>query len=224
MGLWPLGTGGSGSLTISNGGVVTNTGALVLGDANTSSNNTLMITSGGQLTSNQYVNLGAVAGSTNNNATVTGAGSVWTNHGFMAVGTGGSGLLTISDGGMVSNDAQFYLGDAGTSSNNTLMITSAHGQQTTLTTNQFVNIGAFVGSINNNATVTGPGSVWTNNGFLAIGAGTLNITNGGVVIDNGANGSGYVGDFVGSMQPASGNGDRRGLAVEQLHLRIRWPC
>ena len=73
--------------------------------------------------------------------------------------------------------------------------------KTTLTTNQFVNIGAFVGSINNNATVTGPGSVWTNNGFLAIGAGTLNITNGGVVIDNGANGSGYVGDFVGSTQP-----------------------
>ena len=67
------------------------------------------------------------------------------------------------------------------------MIMSANGQQTTLDTGQYVNIGAFIGSTNNTATVTGAGAQWINSGFMAIGNGTLNVTDGGVVSDIGAN-------------------------------------
>ncbi len=70
-----VGNSGTGTLTIRNGGTVSNTGLGYLG------NN---------------------AGSTGT-VTVDGAGSTWTNSGDLVVGDSGTGTLTIQNGGAVSN-------------------------------------------------------------------------------------------------------------------------
>ena len=71
--LLSVGTNGTGTLTIANGGVVSNTNGFVGFDT------------GSQ---------GAV--------TVTGAGSTWTNSGDLFVGRFGAGALTIANGGSVN--------------------------------------------------------------------------------------------------------------------------
>jgi T5SS/PEP-CTERM-associated repeat protein len=72
-GLLSVGTNGAGTLTIANGGMVSNTNGFI-----------------GFATGSQ----GAV--------TVTGAGSTWTNSGALFLGRFGAGTLTIADGGTVS--------------------------------------------------------------------------------------------------------------------------
>ncbi|TJV54632.1 MAG: hypothetical protein E5X80_34495, partial [Mesorhizobium sp.] len=47
--------------------------------------------------------------------TVDGAGSAWTNTGKLYIGNGGSGALTVSNGGAVT-DHNAYIGYAGSSS------------------------------------------------------------------------------------------------------------
>jgi T5SS/PEP-CTERM-associated repeat protein len=202
-GFFSVGAGGQGSLTIAEGGSVISNGSFVLGDSATSSNNVLMIESGGNLTTGQtagqYVNFGVGDGSTNNAATVTGAGSVWNNgSSFFGIGLGGQGSLTIGSGGSVTSTGGFVLGDGATSSNDVLMIESG-GK---LTTGGFVNLGYPAGSVNNNATVTGLGSLWTNtSGFMGVGiygAGSLTISGGGVVNNTGAGGSAILANEMGS--------------------------
>ena len=206
---------GSSSLNITNGGVVADNGAIGNGEvgafAGTGTATATISGSGSQWNNSGYVSVGLANNGTmtisdggtvtsssgsigfyqgvQGTVTVTGTNSTWNNNnGPMTIGTYGTGSLTISNGGAVTNTAQLLLGDSATSSNNILMIMSANGQQTTLGTGQYVNIGAFIGSTNNTATVTGAGAQWINSGFLAIGNGTLNVTNGGVVSDIGANG------------------------------------
>jgi outer membrane autotransporter protein len=70
-------TVGSGTLTIANGGTVTNTDA----------------------------SIGSNIGATPPTVTVTGAGSQWTNSGFLAVADTGRGVLIIADGGTVSSSS-----------------------------------------------------------------------------------------------------------------------
>lgn len=62
---------------------------------------TLTISDGGTV-SNNYGSIGSNPGS-NGTVTVTGTGSTWTNSHSLSVGYGGTGILTISGGGAVSN-------------------------------------------------------------------------------------------------------------------------
>ncbi len=139
--------GSSGTATVTGtGSKWTDSGYLYVGRYG---NGTLNIEPGGQV-SNTTAYVGYYSGSTST-ATVTGTGSTWTNTGSLYVGRSGSGTLTIEAGGQVSNTS----GSLGSSSGST---------------------GA--------ATVTGTGSKWTNSGQLSIGdfgSGTLSIEKGGQV-------------------------------------------
>lgn len=84
LGRLNVGKDAMGSLTIENGGTVTNTLG-VIGDESTS----------------------------NGTVTVTGLGSIWTNTGNLFVGNYGSGTLTIKDGGTVTNGDGFVGGQLG---------------------------------------------------------------------------------------------------------------
>jgi len=192
---WDLGGGqllvgyghySTGTLTIENGGSVSNTrgyvgvgyasvGAVtVTGTGSTWSNSdvlyigyegtgTLTIADGGLVTSSTHVYLGDYSDSTGT-VTVTGSGSTWANSGTLSVGSYGTGTLTIENGGSVSNAA------------------AAVGDRSGST-----------GTV----TVTGAGSTWTSSGTLYAGisgTGTLTIANGGTV----SNINGRVGSVSGS--------------------------
>jgi outer membrane autotransporter protein len=177
--------GGTGALTITNGGTLSgyqgsvgwdpgSTGAATVtgaGSAWINSDNfhigsegtgTLTVSNGGAVSDIRGF-LGLDEGS-NGTATITGAGSTWTNSGGLEVGRSGTGTLTISNGGAVSSDAG-YVGE---------------------------NAGG-IGTI----TVTGAGSTWTNTTDLFVGwdgAGMLTIAGGGAV----SNAAGIVGAGAGS--------------------------
>ncbi|MGY8664065.1 autotransporter domain-containing protein [Bradyrhizobium sp. UFLA05-109] len=166
-----------GTLTISNGGTVTNVDAAIgyntgatgtatvdgTGSSWTSSGNfavgysgagTLRISNGGTVTSATATSTGAYigynAGSTGS-VTVDGTGSSWTNSGYLFVGVSGTGALTIKNGGTVTSRS------------------------------------AAIG-YNSTGSATVDGSSWTDSGNLFVGynstgKGTLTISNGGTVTD-----------------------------------------
>jgi fibronectin-binding autotransporter adhesin len=177
-----------------------------LGIGYTTIGNTLTISNGGTV-SNTLGYIGQFAAA--NSAVVTGAGSSWQNLRDFAVGygslaTGGRNRLTISDGGAVTNGADSYIGKSasnnvavvtGTGSvwqsygnfwmgfdpgmgNNSLTISNGGAVYTTR---------AIIGGLggNNTVLVTGPGSVWTASDQVDVGqystGNTLNIANGGLV-------------------------------------------
>jgi T5SS/PEP-CTERM-associated repeat protein len=132
--LLSVGTNGTGTLTIANGGVVSNadgfvgfasgsqgavtvtgagsawasSGTLFVGRGGTG---TLSIGNGGVVSSSTGV-IGSIAGS-QGAVTVTGAGSAWTNGGLLTVGDGGTGTLTVGNGGVVSSGL-LTVGQSGT--------------------------------------------------------------------------------------------------------------
>ncbi|MEO8023509.1 autotransporter domain-containing protein [Polaromonas sp.] len=190
-----VGDTGTGTLTVSNGGAVSNTGGAYLGIGFGAGAGNVTVTGAGSTWSNQSVlhvgntrtgtltvsNGGTVSSATGylgfdagavGNATVTGAGTRWTN-GQLRVGNGGNGTLTVSNGGTVSSAGDGYVGfDAGA-----------------------------VG----NATVTGANSTWTNSGELLVGRdgqGTLTVSNGGKV----SNSFGSIGRFLGAIGNATVTG------------------
>ena len=126
---------------------------------------------------------------TGNGATVSGAGSLWHNRGELRVGiTGANSQLNVNSGARV-NSTGGYMGYSGYSYNNTVWLTDTNsvwdnqrdlyvgysgGQNRFVITNgaAVTNINGFVGfnySSDNNAIVTGPGSVWHNQGGLVVG-------------------------------------------------------
>ncbi|WP_369026895.1 autotransporter domain-containing protein [Qipengyuania sp. RANM35] len=175
---WNIGDGlvvgntGTGSLVITDGGVVSSlqvqmggyagsegtvtvdgansnlatTGTLTVGNAGVGN---LTITGGGEVSNNfAFVGSGRDAVGT---VTVDGAGSAWANSGDLAIGYNGTGSLTISDGATVS-------------SRNGYVARVSNG----------------FGSV----TIDGAGSSWTNSQNLYVGvfnSGTMAITNGGFV-------------------------------------------
>jgi T5SS/PEP-CTERM-associated repeat protein/autotransporter-associated beta strand protein len=172
---------------------------------------TLTIQNGGAL-SNQYGFIGydPNPGSTGT-VTVSGAGSSWTNSGALAVGYGGTGTLTIQNGGAVSNsigDIGYNPGSTGTvtvsgagsSWTNSSDLSVGYGGTGTLTIQNGGAVSNGIGYIGNNpgstgtVTVSGAGSSWTNSSDLYVGTGTLTIQNGGAV----SNGIGYIGYNPGS--------------------------
>ncbi len=181
-----VGNTGSGTLTIQNGGLV----------------------------SNNFAIIGVVSGSMGA-VTVTGAGSTWTNANNLTVGFSGSGTLTIADGGAVSNNSgvvgkaqggtgevtvtgagsswansgSLYVGDAGSG-----IVSVLNGA--TMSSND-----AYIGDSalgNGTVTVTGTGSAWNANGTLRVGnerTGLLTVSDGGTVT---ATDEMLVGDLAGS--------------------------
>lgn len=109
---------------------------------------------------------------------------------------GSRGALTL-EGGVWSNSANLFLGNAINSGGHNLLLTNGAKLFSSVGT-----VGNDTSSHNNRATITGAGSRWDNTGLLKVGyRGTnnqLHVLNGGVV----ASGSGIVGDNSGSEQSA----------------------
>jgi T5SS/PEP-CTERM-associated repeat protein len=94
----------------------------------------------------------------------------------LGIAVGDVGTLSISGFGSLQDEGTMYVGEQGIG---TVSITAG----TSVSSFTFV-LGQIPGS-NGTATVSGPGSTWTNFNFCFVGAdgtGTLNITNGGTVI------------------------------------------
>jgi len=229
--------GSSNSMVISNGGQVRNTLGYV-GYSGTSSNNSVLVTGTNSLWSNsgslyfgyngssnsmvisnggQLRNAAAFVGngnaSSNNSVVVIGTNSLWSNSINIQIGYGGSGnSLVISNGGQVRN-AIGIVGNASTSSNNSVLVTgtnsfwsnssafyvgnSGSGNSLVISNggqvrNAAGNVGSVSGSSNNSVLVTGSNSLWSNSGDLTIGnygTGTLTISASGTVADN----NGWIG-------------------------------
>jgi T5SS/PEP-CTERM-associated repeat protein len=178
--------------------------------------NQLVISEGG-LVMNNLGTVSASASSSNNTVLVTGPGSFWRNGDDLAVGYWGRGnQLTISNGGLVTNDYGF-VGGSESSSNNAVVVTgpgslwesgsnlyigySGKSNQLTISNGGAVlNFAGWIGrfSSKNRVLVTGTDSAWNNVDNLTIGDGgdgnSLVISNRGVVYNNSA----YVGFSSGS--------------------------
>jgi fibronectin-binding autotransporter adhesin len=166
--------------------------------------NRLVIGDGGQVGDGE-AHIGALAGSANNEALVTGSNSFW-NHAFMMyVGVqGANNRLVISNGGLVG-DITGSIGQGALGSNNIAVVTgagsfwsnrgplfvgrNAGGNRLVVENggrvdNTFGSIGD-MGSGNNEALVTGSGSLWSNRTDLMVGLNTsgnrLVVSNGGTV-------------------------------------------
>jgi T5SS/PEP-CTERM-associated repeat protein len=210
--------GSSGTATVDGAGSAwTNSSALLVGYSGAG---TLTIRNGGKV-SDLFGYLGYNAGSTGT-ATVDGAGSAWTNSGNLFVGTLGTGTLTIRNGGTVSN-VDSYLGynagstgtatvdgagSAWTNSGNLFVGTSGTGTLTIRNGGTVSNVDSYLGRFagaTGAATVDGAGSAWTNSGNLYAGysgTGTLTIANGGAV----SNTAGWLGYNAGSTGTATVDG------------------
>ncbi|QEL65497.1 hypothetical protein OTERR_20210 [Oryzomicrobium terrae] len=249
-----VGNDGQGILSITNGGTVSNgvgsigagangltSTALVSGVGSMWSNSDrlfvgirgqgqLDITQGGQVSSADGV-LARYAGAFGT-ATVDGSGSRWTMAGDLRVGgdttdpatPGGTGTLTIRNGGAVSSNAG-YLGDAANATgtvtiNNASWVLTGRlgignygtGSLTIENGGTVTSSGGLIGwnasSSSNQVTVTGGTSRWTMTGHLFVGnegQGNLSIQNGGQV----SSVDGYVGSESNPLQSSvslSGSG------------------
>jgi len=203
-----IGNGSTGQGTVTVTGAYstwTNTNALYVGIYYGTGE--LTISNGGSV-SNNVAYIGENDGA-NGVATVTGNGSMWTSSNFVVIGSSGTGELTISNGGSVSNTSGWIAEHIGSQGATTVTGTSSQwtnsdelrvgnlgegeltieaGGNVSSTTGW---IGAWGGS-QGTATVTGEDSTWTNSGELRVGrsgTGELTIENGGSV----SNSSGFIG-------------------------------
>lgn len=208
---------GFNSTAISNTAIVTDPGSRLMGgvqsDFYIGSNspfNRLIITNGGMVAGNGGY-LGHEVSGQSNLVLVTGAGSLWSNRSsILEMGQRGSGnRLVITNGGAVY--ASFFrIGRITSGGSNEVIITGpgsslevsfsslrvgegGSGNRVEINNgasvrSQFGEIGADTGS-NNEALVTGPGSLWTNSGSFVIGRygnrGRLIVTNGATLLSGG---------------------------------------
>jgi len=167
----------------------------------------LTVTNGGRIDTLQF-NLGFGIAASNNAALVTGANSLITTPNGTVLGGGGNNSLTIADGGRVQNNIGYFgFGGLG---GNSVLVTGAGSVWTntgvmyvgytdnnvlTIANSGFVySVGAQLGNTaagtNNVVVVTGAGSLWNpvgpTIGYVSSGN-RLIITNGGTVLDGGAN-------------------------------------
>ncbi|MDP6637397.1 MAG: PEP-CTERM sorting domain-containing protein [Phycisphaerae bacterium] len=229
-------SGSDGTVTVDGAGSSwTNSSALNVGNEGTGE---LNVVSGGSVSNTDgYI---GYAGSADGTATVDGAGSTWTNSGDLYIGgsshsAGGTGELTVVNGGSVSN-TNVWIGYA-RSSDGTVTV---DGDGSSLTNSRYLIVGySGTGELNvvsggsvstrygrigsasgadGTVTVDGDGSSWTNSDDLGIGdggTGQLNVVSGGSV----SNTHGYIGAFsdLGSTVTVDGDGsswtNSRGLVV-----------
>ena len=237
LGVYSNSTGNS--ATISGTGQATLSGDLLLGQQGGS--NSLTVQNGGTLSNvNTFVGDNAAS---NNLATVKDSGSLWTSSGTFYVGITGSGnQLTVSNGGVVKVDslsnADTVIGTNAGASGNEILVTGAgsafedkygtlyvgrsgsgntlHIEAGGLVTSKNVRIGGGTGTNgttdSNAAYVDGTGSNWNISGTLRVGSdGTnsaLNITNGGHVTVSGNSFVGYNASSTGNQVTVSGAGSQ----------------
>jgi len=190
-----------------NNGTWINTGNLSIGQ--TGQFNSLTITNAGVVRSVAGI---VGLGGNNNSALVTGTGSLWDNSANLFVGTsaGSYNLLSILNGGLVSNQFGFVgnyanantavVNNATWINNADLYIGNIGNQNALIVTNggRVRDVRGYVGyqGTNNSALVSGTGSLWDNAGDLFIGLNGaynwLTINNGGLV----SNQFGFVGYYA----------------------------
>ena len=181
------------------GSIWTSSGFLHVGELGTA---TLSITNGGTVSNIGQGRVGKNVGSTGT-VLVDGSGSTWANSGDLHVGDAGDGTLTISGSGSVSSsrgkiavnsvDAVGFVSVVGAGSmwtNSSTFHVGSRGDGTLnvsgggSVSNTEGSIGRFTNSTGA-VTVDGTGSTWTNSTRLLVGNegdGTLDISNGGSVI------------------------------------------
>jgi T5SS/PEP-CTERM-associated repeat protein len=181
------------TLVVTGPGSVWNPGVLAIGSSGVS--NALVLADGGKVVTD-YAYAAYDFAASRNRLLITGSNSVWSNSSDFFIGFNGPGnSLVVSNGGrMVTHTS--YLGADPNSSNNSVVVTGAGS----IWSNAVLFLGGF--SAGNSLTisdggqvfddgcdvgcptlVTGPDSVWYNNGYLNVGV-SLVISNGGRVVDN----------------------------------------
>ena len=191
------GAGSNGTVTVSGPGSLWNTTAAFSSfNVGINGTGTLNITNGGMV-GNYQSTIGNNAGS-NGTVNVDGAGSSWQISSIttgLTVGNGGTGTLNITNGGNVTNDVGTIVNHLGTLNVNGAGSTLTHGDTgfpSTLNISGTLNItnggsvsdsdGYGMGVVN----VDGADSTWTNTSTLAVsGTGVVNITHGGKVTNGG---------------------------------------
>ena len=193
-----IGSFGTGTLTIANGGRVINNTAFTANIGNgAGSQGTVTVTGAGSTWSNSSgVNIGnggrgtltiadggtvtdgagAIGGAPGSQGvvTVTGAGSTWTNTATLQVGGTANGTLTIAAGGTVTSvGGAIGIGGAGFGSQGTVLVT---GQGSSWTDSAGITVGGFTGG-NGALTVADGGTVRTGTIFLALGNGSTGTVN-----------------------------------------------
>ena len=211
-----ISSAGNNAVVVTGAGTTWQSGAIILGDAEDSGpgsgTGTLSIAAGAQVSVNANVDIGYTpdgGGGITDSVTVDGSGSKLTTTGDVRVGYLGTGALTISNGGQVSD----VEGDIAYSSTNSTV--AFYGGSTTPTNS--------VGS----AIVTGAGSLWQNTTLIVgdnttspgsgygtgTSTGTLTISDGGEVASTnaimvganaGATGTINIGAAVGQTPVAPG--------------------
>ena len=190
--------GSTGHVTVSGAGAQwTNSSGLSVGFSGTG---TLGISNGGVVRSTTNTYVGVAAGGTGT-VTVSGLGSQLNSTGFMRVGQTGNGTLQISDSAIVSNGLAYVgydsgsvglvtISGAGTQWNSSAELSvgfSGNGQVNVTnggavaSTNGTIGAGA---SSTGAVIVDGTGSSWTNSGVLTVGnsgSGALTISNNATV-------------------------------------------
>lgn len=222
-----VGSRGQGELTVDNGGLLEldSNGTIYVGTYGTA---TMTIVGGGQVQS-RGGHIGQHAGSAGA-ASVSGTGSAWNLFTGLIVGGqfGGSGTLTITDGGAVTADQGVQIGAWGTGAvtvtgqgssliaGSDVMVGQGDGGTGELTVSNGATVTshrAHVGypGASGSVTVTGAGSVWTLGDMITLGAqnggtGEMLIADGGVVRMSESN-------FSKSVRIGSGNGAWGRLAL-----------
>ncbi|WP_424239031.1 autotransporter-associated beta strand repeat-containing protein [Achromobacter sp.] len=190
--------GSTGHVTVSGTGAQwTNSSGLSVGFSGTG---TLGISNGGVVRSTTNTYVGVAAGGTGT-VTVSGLGSQLNSTGFMRVGQTGNGTLQISDSAVVTNGQAFVgydsgsvglvtISGAGTQWNSSADLTVGFSGNGRVNVSNGGAVASTLGTIGAGAnstgavTVDGAGSSWTNSGVLTVGnsgSGALTISNNATV-------------------------------------------
>jgi fibronectin-binding autotransporter adhesin len=179
-------------LLIQNSGVLSN-GFGSLGQEVSSSNNSVLVTDPGSVWSSDWVTIGYYGAG--NRLAITNGGQIAANivsYVAYQVSSSYNSILVAGTGSVWNSGSNLYVGFFG--ADNSLVISNG-GQ---VVTGPFGVVGRFGSSSNNSVLVTGPGSLWSCDGWeLTVGGGggpgnSLVISNGGQVVNGGY---GYVGYF-----------------------------
>jgi outer membrane autotransporter protein len=219
--------GSAGTMTVTDPGSIWNiSGQLVVGGFLGPALGSLTVQNGGTVT-NTEGNIGYSSGSTGI-ATVSGSGATWTNSGDLYIGRNGTGSLNIASGGTVSNVVgrvggcdgcstsavgTVTVSGAGTTWTNSAGLAigdSGTGQVTIAASGKVLtgSSGGFLGVLpgaNGTMMVTDPGSTWNISDQLTVGgsgSGMLIVQNGGTV----TNTAGTIGFSSGSIGAVSVTG------------------
>lgn len=196
-----IGSGTHGAVTVDGTGSALGAGALTVGEAGIGQ---LTISGGGSVSSTSAI-LGYYGGSSGS-ASVNGTGSTWAT-GSLTVAEAGSGALAISNGGVVTSTGAIKIGAGATGSvtvdgagsslglnSNAVLSVGEAGNGTLTITNggSVADVNARVGNVagaTGSVLVDGAGSSWSTANVLFLGfagTGTLTVSNGGHVTTIGA--------------------------------------